>query len=364
MVAQRTIRFGDASLASKARKLKNYFFFLDELRGVAALSVVLLHASQAFGFGLNSHASLAVDFFFCLSGFVLAHRYDQKLKSGVLRSSAFFLKRLLRLYPLIVAGVGLGVVASLFTSTPSIPLADVPILALGALLLLPLGLLAGQEAFAINNPLWSLCFEMFASGVYGSAARRRIRFQHEAAALILLAAALFLVVTLEGSIGPVGFASWQAFLEGFVRVGFSFLGGVLIFRWKISRLVGTVPPQIPLFILIGVLFFPFAVSKNMYDFFCIAIIIPIVVVLAVAVPLNKERPLAAYLGRLSYPLYIVHQPIIRLGAEFQNLGDGSVPLPIAVSGTLLAAVGAAHFLSTRFDEPIRAYIGRKFSTEI
>jgi hypothetical protein len=145
MVAQRTIRFGDASLASKARKLKNYFFFLDELRGVAALSVVLLHASQAFGFGLNSHASLAVDFFFCLSGFVLAHRYDQKLKSGVLLSSAFFLKRLLRLYPLIVAGVGLGVVASLFASTPSIPLADVPILALGALLLLPLGLLAGKR---------------------------------------------------------------------------------------------------------------------------------------------------------------------------------------------------------------------------
>lgn len=43
---------------------KDRFIFLDELRGIAALSVVLLHASQLFGFRLTSQASLAVDFFF------------------------------------------------------------------------------------------------------------------------------------------------------------------------------------------------------------------------------------------------------------------------------------------------------------
>ncbi|MGR9148103.1 acyltransferase family protein [Rhizobium leguminosarum] len=347
-------------LGHGAGQAKGRFIFLDELRGLAALSVILLHASQIFSFRLNSHPSLAVDFFFCLSGFVLANGYDQKLKSGALGSRAFFLKRVVRLYPMIVVGVALGVLASQFALTPSIALADVSILAVGALLLLPLGLLVGQEAFAINNPLWSICFEMIASVAYGCVARRRFHFWYEMAAIALLAAALFQVVILEGGIGPVGFASWRAFFEGFVRVGFSFLAGVLIFRWSIHHRVVAVPPQIPLFVLIAVLFFPFAVPSDVYDFICIAVIIPIVVALAAAVPQGAERPFAAYLGQLSYPLYVVHLPVIQFGDHFQNLTDGFIPLPVTVSGTLLVAVGAAHFLHVCFDAPLRACLGRKF----
>ncbi|NKL37737.1 acyltransferase family protein [Rhizobium leguminosarum bv. viciae] len=352
---------GDASrLASQADHVKNHFIFLDELRGIAALSVALLHASQIFGFGL-SYAYLGVDFFFCLSGFVLANGYDQKLKSGVLRSSTFLLKRVVRLYPMIAAGVAFGVLASLFASTASLSFADVSILAVGALLLLPLGILVGLEAFAINNPLWSLCFEMVASVAYGFAARRRFHLWHQIAVLVLLAAALFEIVAIEGTIGPVGFGNWRAFFEGFVRVGFSFLAGVLIFRWQIHRRVGAVPPQIPLFVLIGVLFFPFTVPREIYDFICIAIVIPIVVALAAAVPLSAERPFAGYLGKLSYPLYMVHQPVFQLGAQFEHFTDGYIPRPITVGVTVLAAVGVANVLFIRFDVPIRAYLGRKFS---
>ncbi|MGO7153109.1 acyltransferase family protein [Rhizobium leguminosarum] len=352
----------DSHLASRAVQAKNHFIFLDELRGIAALSVALLHASQIFGFGL-SYAYLGVDFFFCLSGFVIANGYDQKLKSGVLPSSTFFLKRVVRLYPMIAAGVALGVLASLFASTASLSFADVSILAVGAMLLLPLGLLVGQEAFAINNPLWSLCFEMAASVTYGSVARRRFHLWHEIAVLVLLAAALFQIVAIEGTIGPVGFGSWRAFFEGFVRVGFSFLAGVLIFRWQIHRRVRAIPPQIPLFVLIGVLFFPVTVPREIYDFICIAIVIPIVVALAAAVPLSEERPFAGYLGKLSYPLYMVHQPVFQLGAQFEHFADGFIPRLITVSVTVLAAVGVAHVLSICFDAPIRAYLRRKFSLD-
>lgn len=110
-------------LGHGAGQAKGRFVFLDELRGLAALSVVLLHASQIFSFRLNSHPSLAVDFFFCLSGFVLANGYEQELKSGALGSRAFFLKRVVRLYPMIVVGVALGVLASQVALTPSIALA-------------------------------------------------------------------------------------------------------------------------------------------------------------------------------------------------------------------------------------------------
>ena len=61
---------------------KRVFHALDAGRGIAALVVVLFHLPAAMrgeGFG-NAH--LAVDFFFGLSGFVLAHAYLGKLSSG------------------------------------------------------------------------------------------------------------------------------------------------------------------------------------------------------------------------------------------------------------------------------------------
>lgn len=351
----------DAEGLDRSAEMKDRFTFLDELRGIAAVSVALLHASQIFGFKLNSHAYLAVDFFFCLSGFVLANAYDQKLKSGVLRCPMFLLKRMVRLYPMIVAGVALGVVTLQVAYAPGIPLADVLVLAVGALLLLPLGFLVGQEAFAINNPLWSIFFEIVAGVIYGLVARRQIHFWHEIAALALLAAALFAVVLIEGTIGPVGFGSWRAFFEGFVRVGFSFLAGVLIFRWQIVHRIPAVRSQIPLFALIAVLFFPLAIPRENDDFFCIAVIIPIVVALAAAAPQSEEQPLAIYLGHLSYPLYVVHLPIIQLGSYFQHTADSFIPMPIAVGCTLLAAIGGAHFLYARLDRPIRAHLTCKFS---
>jgi peptidoglycan/LPS O-acetylase OafA/YrhL len=80
---------------------KNHNATLDGLRGIAAFSVVFFHLS----FGPNntspiSKAYLAVDFFFALSGFVIAKAYEKKLSE---RLSLFeFIKiRVIRLYPLV-----------------------------------------------------------------------------------------------------------------------------------------------------------------------------------------------------------------------------------------------------------------------
>ncbi|AHG49001.1 hypothetical protein RLEG12_08660 (plasmid) [Rhizobium leguminosarum bv. trifolii CB782] len=134
---------------------KDRFVFLDEL---PLLQYRWLSCTPArfLGFNPNSYAYLAVDFFFCLSGLVLANAYDPKLRSGVLRSPVFLLKRIVRLYPVIVAGVGLGVLALQVAYAKVIPLADVSILAVGALLLLPVGFLVGQEAFAMLEVMLDL----------------------------------------------------------------------------------------------------------------------------------------------------------------------------------------------------------------
>src|SRR6476620_3663373 len=89
---------------------KQHFEILDGLRGIAALAVVIFHFME-WVFSDSSknfigHGFLAVDFFFCLSGFVIGYAYDNRIeKMGV---KEFFKSRLIRLHPLVILGSVLG----------------------------------------------------------------------------------------------------------------------------------------------------------------------------------------------------------------------------------------------------------------
>jgi peptidoglycan/LPS O-acetylase OafA/YrhL len=74
---------------------KRTFVTLDGLRGIAALAIVARHAPVLFNSvsiyvqsdigkptALFFESYLAVDFFFALSGFVLAHAYGQRHRSS------------------------------------------------------------------------------------------------------------------------------------------------------------------------------------------------------------------------------------------------------------------------------------------
>jgi len=59
------------------------FQVLDALRGCAALLVVEYHAAGMFFEYRPPSSYLAVDLFFLISGFVLAHSYGTKLVQGL-----------------------------------------------------------------------------------------------------------------------------------------------------------------------------------------------------------------------------------------------------------------------------------------
>jgi peptidoglycan/LPS O-acetylase OafA/YrhL len=84
---------------------KNHFLALDSLRGICATLVVIYHfESDAFirQIPFIQHGFLFVDFFFVLSGFVIAANYRDRIASGYPISKFIFL-RLGRLYPLYVS---------------------------------------------------------------------------------------------------------------------------------------------------------------------------------------------------------------------------------------------------------------------
>src|SRR5947208_12850757 len=61
---------------------KSHYEILDGLRGVASIMVVIFHVFETYSGNrfkqIINHGYLAVDFFFVLSGFVVAYAYDDR----------------------------------------------------------------------------------------------------------------------------------------------------------------------------------------------------------------------------------------------------------------------------------------------
>lgn len=149
---------------------KPHYELLDGLRGVAALAVIWYHIFEAFATSpvdqKFNHAYLAVDFFFVLSGFVLGYAYDDRWRKGM-TSGKFMLRRIIRLQPMVVVGVLLGVVAFIVQGCEKWDGSAVSISAVVLSLVLGLFMLpslpgtlpevrGNGEMFPLNGPSWSL----------------------------------------------------------------------------------------------------------------------------------------------------------------------------------------------------------------
>ena len=88
-----------------AQKLTN----LDGMRGIAALFVFFRHTGDLWAIGGFFHGYLAVDVFFVLSGYVIAFSYDHRFVGGTMTTRSFVVTRLIRLYPMYLLGLMLGV---------------------------------------------------------------------------------------------------------------------------------------------------------------------------------------------------------------------------------------------------------------
>ncbi len=209
-----------------------HYLLLDGLRGVAALLVLAFHLFEAVAFAAGRseqdmfHGFLAVDFFLILSGFVMAYAYDARWQS--MSVGSFFRRRLVRLHPMVVAGVVFGVIV--FVAQGAVrwdgtPMSWTTIVAslLFALFLLPSPLMldvrGNTEMFPLNGPHWSLFFEYLFNILYALLLRRfstrGLLIWVVGAAAALLAYALF---GPEGTIGCGWSSSPTNMLGGFLRV--------------------------------------------------------------------------------------------------------------------------------------------------
>jgi len=155
---------------------KKHLLILDALRGIAAIMVIMMHTFELFCEGdyhklFINHGYLAVDFFFMLSGYVMAHAYDDRWDKMTVRD--FFKRRLIRLHPLIILGMTIGALLFFLQASPIFPkIADASVWQLLLVMVIGYTLIpippamdirGWNEMHPLNGPAWSLFFEYVAN---------------------------------------------------------------------------------------------------------------------------------------------------------------------------------------------------------
>ena len=362
---------------------KQHYLILDGLRGVAALIVVLYHLFEAVAFSAGKleqdmfNGFLAVDFFFILSGFVMGYAYDDRMESMGVKN--FIKRRLIRLHPMVVIGVIIGLACFGIQGFESwdggkVTISSIMMCTLLSLFLIPscgsADLRGNTEMFSLNGPHWSLFFEYIASLFYAF-----LLYKISSKSLKILAIVSGVALFSIGLFGPANSIAygWSYeplnILGGLIRVSFGYSMGLLLarkFRNEDKKQV-----KIPLFavcaiVLCAVMTVPSLGSvwlNVVYQMSVVVVVFPIIIWYgARGNVMCIRKGLVSLLGRLSYPLYAVHYPFIYLYINWINKNQHpfgaqwwASPLAVAIISLIAGLLCMA-----LYDQPIRKWLRKRF----
>ena len=361
---------------------KNHYVVLDGLRGIASLMVVAFHLFEPFSHGdatkqIINHGYLAVDFFFMLSGFVIAYAYDERWSR--MTQWEFYKRRLIRLQPMVIMGSLIGAALFYFQAGPAFPLiAGTPVwkmllvMVVGCTLLpLPISMdIRGwQEMHPLDGPAWSLFFEYIANILYAVGLRKLSKTA--LSVFVFLAALLLVQLVVFGDRGDL-IGGWSLDATqlhiGFARLLFPFFAGILLCRLGARIQVKSAFGVASLLLIVALSLPRFGGTDHhwmngVYEALCVIFVFPIVV----AVGAGEKRVdglsirVARFFGDLSFPLYITHYPLIYIYtgwiARSNPTGaQGIVPALLVAA----AAIAMAYASLKLYDEPVRRWLSKKF----
>lgn len=329
----------------QVRQVRHELF--DALRGVAAAAVVLLHMNNyLLGGSLMASGYLAVDLFFMISGFVNAQSLDRIVAAGG-SAREFLAGRFRRIFPFFALGLCLGFSIELAKAAGS---ADPVGAALAAIDRLAIGIvgvpdLGAEMVMPLNPVFWSLILEAAAYLAHATLLGR-VSTRLLAIGVAASAVALAWVALAHGSL-DVG-ARTDAFPLAFARLGFGYLGGMLLYRACVDGLLPRLKLGGALVVLTALAVFVTRTADAMrpvYDLIAVVVIFPALVTNATQSSLTGAwREPLLWAGRLSYPLYALHVPVMFLIAFVERIATGAVET--VGTGTSLAVVFAATVVVT------------------
>lgn len=347
---------------------------LTALRGVAAMAVVLQHYSSTAEVwsgaripSLAPHGYMAVDFFFILSGFIMAYTYADAFRTrGIAAYGPFLLRRVARVWPLqvfvVLALVGVGLVFQTFTGGWGLFRSESIVFDALANLLMLQGFGIGEN---LNGPSGTVSQEL---GAYIAFPLLLWFAMHRRPWVAALAGAVAVGVLLHEALGAPKLGLHSRDIGVMVARCFAeFTLGLLVWRaWREGwcRWVGGDAATAG---------FSAAAAASLllgYDLPAALLFVPIV--LAFAWNTGWPARLAGasvpyFLGLISYSLYLIHSPI--RFAQFDLLemlvpGQVSTPVALATAFVLALTPIPVAWITYRFvEEPgrdaIRALLQRR-----
>lgn len=345
------------------------FHTLDGLRGVAALAVAFRHIPDNAVAAWTPESYLAVDLFFVLSGFVLAHAYAGRIAAGM-GVGEFAVVRLIRLYPLYLVASLITLALVLVPASPGHyhpPPWSLHTVVL-ALLFLPTFDASDPHVglFPLIGPAWSLFFEFAVNLLFAAIATR---LDPRTLALVLAAGAAGLIVTVAHFGGiDVGWSQSNAW-GGFGRVGFAFFAGVAAYRlWA----AGTLPwLRLPAWAAAAavIAMFHFAPRQAaVSDTLLVLVAMPALVLASARAepPPWLARPFAVA-GVASYAVYVLTNPVdqwVETLLPWTRV-DSFAGLGTAGAVAMVAAILAlALILDRYYDVPVRRWLTRRWRATV
>lgn len=359
---------------------KPHYLILDALRGVAAVMVVIFHLLEAHSTShldlMMNHGYLAVDFFFVLSGFVIGYAYDDRWNK--LSFGGFFKRRLVRLQPMVIAGMIVGAVCFYFQKSTIFPLIgqtgvwQVLLIMLIGFFMLPvppsMDIRGWYEMYPLNGPGWTLFFEYLVNILYGIGLRK---LSNKALGILVFIAGCALIhLAVTGRNGDI-IGGWAIDLGelriGLTRVMYPFFAGLLLSRTAKLAHIKNAFLWCSLLIII-VLSIPriggseHLWKNGLYDSLNVIFIFPLIVYMGASGQVTGKYAtrFCKFLGDISYPIYITHYPFIYIYTGW--VYNKKVPLqtswPVALL-VLVSCISLAYALLKLYDEPVRAWLAKK-----
>jgi peptidoglycan/LPS O-acetylase OafA/YrhL len=319
---------------------------IDGLRAVAVLSVLFFHATGVSG------GYVGVDVFFVISGFLITGIVERGVRARRFRAADFYERRVRRLFPAFFLAIGSTLVVATIVLMPH-DLADFGRSLAATIVFLSnfefwreTGYFDTQSALKPLLHTWSLAVEE--------------QF-YIALPLVLIACRLLWRRRPSGPlglalIGSLALSAWLVvhgpsadFYLPVTRAWELLLGGLISFAEPRSR---------PAILSTGGLVL-IAASLSLYTaatpFPGVAALLPCAGAAAVLLAQGNgagaaalRTPAMVYVGRISYPLYLWHWPILALARYyFGHVGPAGIAAALALAGVLAAAT--YHFV----EQPVR-----------
>lgn len=358
-------------------KIPNDIKALTSLRFFAAIAVVIFHFAHNENIDLSAYTYLfnkgylAVDFFFILSGFIMAHVYGASIIEKRFSFISYMKKRFARLYPMhivtLLLFVLLGLAFHVLDMTPNKPekydWGAIP----ANLLMVHAWGFVGNNTF--NTPSWSISAEWFAYILFLPLSLLILKSRSKPLIAYILSLALFtaLYVIVPASPFTDRPLTGLSYDFGIIRIFPEFIAGIATYFLCKQTVISKKSSLILTYTTLAIVLVLLHIGAD--DLLIVLLFTALLFGYTSRARYTQngfvDHPVCVFLGHISYALYMTHALFYTVffnGIDILIKGDVSPTLDMAIwVFGIIATVPLAAIFYLVIEEPGRKFLNKRLA---